>query len=558
MRVRLPKELRGVAFPRITTLELNDIDLDLLLPSFFFRVLAEGRGRGRRPNAKATVASYIEKLARHPDLEGFRGIDGERLLNRVVRTSLVTIGGRGRKREGEQILAVAPFSVLSHKTGLPSEGSRQRNVDTFLYDVLRERSGSEEQLKLFISRVFGTGIVLNRMPHLGGHYDGHTKLDTLTRLSLAFLDGFEATPSGQNLGRIHDEACPAAAREVGRDLQTFLYSFHDVMPPQALTYALQGLIGLELFVYTAKLVHALNALVRDPSELPTAMRDPFEPSGPELYLDFTGQPGGLSQQMATACVRRDVDAYGQFLTSALTVRQLDRYAKALGRNPRSRTALEPVVAAQREPSPIYLRAILQLASDPAIDGPALADEDAIRQENRQVAEDEGENDDLAWIDALLPDHLFPLQRVVTLLVESQRKTTERYGRWFWGIGGINKPYGILAGTVRGKRAWRYEPSNDLLTILVQLASVQPAPDGVAAGPRPIRLRDLLDFLERRFGVLIDRPPAEFRGAEAVAAARENLRALQGRLRQMGMFRDLSDDFTVQELRPPYVAEEVRA
>jgi hypothetical protein len=230
MRVKLPKELRGVAFPRITTLELNSIDLDLLLPSFFFRVLAEGRGRARRVNDPTKIASYVEKLARHPDLEGFRGTDGERLLNRLVRTSLVTIGRRGQSHRVEQILAVAPFSVLSHKTGLPSEGSRQRNVDTFLYDVLRERSGGGDELKNFVKQVFGKGVLLDRMVQLGGRYDGQTELDTLTRLSLAFLDGFEATPPGRDLGRVRDEACPALAREVGRDLQTFLYAFYEQMP----------------------------------------------------------------------------------------------------------------------------------------------------------------------------------------------------------------------------------------------------------------------------------------------------------------------------------------
>lgn len=562
MRIKLPKELRGLAFPRITTLEFNDVDLDLLLPSFYFRVLAEGRGRARRVNDPTDITGYVGKLSRHPDLEGFESTDGVRLLHRLVRTSLAVTGGRGQSRRVEQILAVAPFSVLSHKTGLPSEGSRQRNVDTFLYDVLRERSGSEYALKEFVATVFGAGVKLNRAPYLGGQYDGVTELDTLTRLSLAFLDGFDPTAAGRALGRTHAEAAPALAKELGRDLQTFLYTFHRLMPPQALTDALLALIGFELFVYSAKLVHGVNTLVHHPAELPPALRDPAELSGPELYLDFTGTPGGLSQQMATACVRRDLDAYGEFLTSALTLRQLDRYVDMLARNPRNRLALEMVLTARQGPSPAYLQALLQMSDDLSlglvIDAQAGIEEDAIRQANRTVAEEEGEADDLAWLEALLPGHLSPLQRVVTLLVESQRKMRESYGRWFRGVGGLTKPYGILAGTLRGKRAWRYEPGNDLLTVLIQIASIQPRDGEAPDAPQPVRLRDVLAFLERRFGVLVDRPPAPYAGAEAVAAARENLVAMLGRLRQMGMFRDLSDDFTVQELRPPYAAEGARA
>ncbi len=73
---------------------------------------------------------------------------------------------------------------------------------------------------------------------------------------------------------------------------------------------------------------------------------------------------------------------------------------------------------------------------------------------------------------------------------------------------------------------------------------------------PIRLQDFLRFLEERFGILVDRPPSPFEGAEYVAAARENLRAMLRRLRQMGIFRDLSDDFTVQRLHPPYADKEL--
>ena len=73
---------------------------------------------------------------------------------------------------------------------------------------------------------------------------------------------------------------------------------------------------------------------------------------------------------------------------------------------------------------------------------------------------------------------------------------------------------------------------------------------------PELAKDFLRFLEERFGILVDRPPSPFEGAEYIAAARENLRAMLRRLRQMGIFRDLSDDFTVQRLHPPYAGKEM--
>ena len=112
-----------------------------------------------------------------------------------------------------------------------------------------------------------------------------------------------------------------------------------------------------------------------------------------------------------------------------------------------------------------------------------------------------------------------------------------------------------------RKSWRYSPTNDLLAVFVQLAAVRLSAStnhdrGESGSLQPIRLQDFLQFLEKRFGILIDRPPAPFEGAEYIAAARDNLRAMLRRLRQMGIFRDLSDDFTVQRLHPPYAAEEM--
>ena len=120
---------------------------------------------------------------------------------------------------------------------------------------------------------------------------------------------------------------------------------------------------------------------------------------------------------------------------------------------------------------------------------------------------------------------------------------------------MKKPHGVLRGTTLSRKSWRYAPTNDVLAMFVQLAATQLSSaqdrDSGERELQPIRLQEFLQFLDQRFGILIDRPPAPFKGAEYTAAARENLRAMLRRLHQMGIFRDLSDDFTVQRLQPPY-------
>ena len=306
----------------------------------------------------------------------------------------------------------------------------------------------------------------------------------------------------------------------------------------------------------------MNELVQHPDSLPAAMRDKAEISPPQLYLDFTEGAVGYSQEMAKACVRRDIETYQQFLSSNLLLRQLDIYIEKLRRNARCKPIVEDVLRPGLSGAE-YLQSLLWLKNDPvinlSIDAAASFDEERIRKENTNEGEDE-DPDALGWFDAIV-DTAEGIERVVSLLVEGQKgKAIEHFVSWYYGVGGMKKPQGVLRGTTLSRKSWRYAPTNDVLAVFVQLAAARlSVPHNQESRERelePIRLQDFLQFLERRFGILVDRPPTPFEGAEYTAAARENLRAMLRRLRQMGIFRDLSDDFTVQRLHPPYAGKEM--
>jgi hypothetical protein len=61
---------------------------------------------------------------------------------------------------------------------------------------------------------------------------------------------------------------------------------------------------------------------------------------------------------------------------------------------------------------------------------------------------------------------------------------------------------------------------------------------------------VLERLEIRFGVLIDRPPADLDSAAARAGAAENLSAFTRQLKLLGCFEGLSDDFAAQFVTCP--------
>ena len=106
MKIRLPKDIVGVKFPRVCTIEMNSFDIDLFLPTLFFTILAQGRGIARRANDPKAITEFIDSLAQHPALEGFGDSEGRKVLERLVRTALITTGGVGHSRsDGQYVTA---------------------------------------------------------------------------------------------------------------------------------------------------------------------------------------------------------------------------------------------------------------------------------------------------------------------------------------------------------------------------------------------------------------------------------------------------------------------
>jgi hypothetical protein len=558
MKIRIPKELAGVIYPKALMIELNGFNIDLFLSTLYFKILSGGRPRGRRLNDPTKIDHYIESLAQHPDLEGFDDPEGKRILSRLTHTSLIITGFKGRTKQIKQILALAPYSLLCHKADFPTESSRQRNVDTFIYQALRNKVGSDDGLRDFLKEYLGKGVELNNAPYLGGKYDGTTELDTMTRLSIALIDLFQTSQIGlTKQERNIINPCLGLVDQLASDLYRYLFSYTERMPMEALTYNLKALINFELFIYTLKVIYGINQLVKQPDQLPAAMQDRFTASAPEIYIDFTAQKGSLSQQMAINSVRDHIEAYQLFLRSLLTLRQLDSYAEILKRNTRYKREIELALDGQISGAS-YLQGLLSLIEHPSlgirIDALAQLDEEKIREANYGDDDESREQVD-QWFETLLGGAENDFDRLITLLVAGQQTaTTTSMMKWFVGVGGLHKPFGLLRGDTRSRLSWRYEASNDLLGVLVQLASARMAPQRQGDNPielPAIRLSDFLHFLEERFGILVDRPPSQFQGADHTAAARDNLRAMLARLRQMGIFTDLSDDFTVQRLHPPY-------
>ncbi len=156
------------------------------------------------------------------------------------------------------------------------------------------------------------------------------------------------------------------------------------------------------------------------------MHDALAASPPQLYLDFTNDAKSYSQEMAKVCVRRDVEAYQQYLSSIVRLRLLDHYVEQLGRNAQRRASINTILDGATS-GPSYLQGLLLLQFEPAIamqiQAQAMMDETRIREANKLPREEgqlEDDEEDFAWLDEIAGSAETDLERVVNLLVEGQR------------------------------------------------------------------------------------------------------------------------------------------
>jgi hypothetical protein len=135
----------------------------------------------------------------------------------------------------------------------------------------------------------------------------------------------------------------------------------------------------------------------------------------------------------------------------------------------------------------------------------------------------------------------------TLLTEGLPKGLQNQLRWFYSTGGITKDYGLLTGTLQVRPSWRYSPGDDLVMALLGLCFVED--DGRNLAQR-LPVMTLLARLKRRFGLLVDHPPAALDSAEARSGAADNLDAFCRKLQLLGCFQGLSDDLSAQFVTRP--------
>lgn len=540
MTIAIPKNLRSLEFTELTMVELNDIDTDRLTPHLWELIVKQGR-LSAPPKDADDYDRYLDMLASSPRLQGFGDEQGRKVLDGWLRSSVVRIGAKGRGHAGTQMDYIQPLTIASYRAGLPKT-RRHRHAHTLIYDLLIEelkQRGAEQPEKTLsaeLKKAVGDGVIIGPPSHWLPEYDGRTPVDINALLSLYFLEAFKPGGALNTPHGFKTSAVPAATSGLASDLLDYMVAYGGKLTPSAFIDRFAALVSVRLFQLPLRLARSMRHVIRT-GERSDDMLDVMARNPLELYCDFTAVRGGASDELARQVVQRDLEVMRGFMDDRLLLRSLYQAMPNLRKKGEEITSL---------PMADSLVAMLRERENPMVSTYAVYTMQAIENETRDSAS--GTDDDLDYIASVMDSELPPIDQLTTLLVEGlATKGLQNQARWFSSTGGIKKTYGIITGAPNSRRSWRYAPSDDLLQAILLVCFT--AANGTRYLPR-MPITKLLETLRDRFGILVDQPPATLDSADNRAAAAVNLEAFKRRLRLLGCFDGLSDDFSAQYVRNP--------
>lgn len=515
----------------VINVELNDMDIDRMITRILERAVKRGRVSGSRVDTK-DYGGYLSKLQRSGYVDGVVGDRELDVLDGWIRSSVLVQETAGLRRDTVQMGYLRPLTIAAYRSGLPKSGSRNRRADSLVYKAMARtlRSRGEVNESAVIQRLFldtfGRGVELGPHPSTNPTYDGTTDIDIDTLLALRFIEQFEGNEANNRDQEPLDPPVPLAIEPLARDLIDCLTFYGPQLPVTEAFSQLSSLLSIRLF--QLPLVTALT--IRSHLDGSDVSSNGVNPCA--QYCDFVRIRGHASDELSRMSVQRDLEILRTFFGDRLLLRSLDQAVAILPETP------DLGINAEER-----LRSLAALKDDPNMQMALKMQISAI--ENAMDPADEG-REFIAELRA--SPGLSAADQLTSLLVEGLRKRgLENQVKWFWSSGGIKKNYGLLSGTLKARSTWRYAMSDECLVALLCAVFVDGTGHRTAAR---LPIRDVLTRLEERFGILIATPPTDLDSADARAGAAANLAAFTQRMKLLGCFEGLSDDFSAQFVTRP--------
>lgn len=559
MTFRLPKSelgkrLASAVYEFLMPVTLEVTNVERLLIQVLERVVKVGKTSPphNKKSANLELGHLVAALSRNIKLEGFDSDHGRSLLEGWLRAAVVEMIPFKDSPTGEQIDFLRLLSVASYRSGLPKYRSKHRKIDQLVYRSmvtywLANPGASSETLRTAVveESTLGDGLEFKgvKYPYSNPEYSGGKKIDINALLELRFLEGIPGRdPLESKEGKLDalplNSAVPSATLPVGKSMVDLMRAY-STWSAAEITTSLSCIVALFMYQLPVRTGIAVRELLTEGGNHDLLLDSQANPM--EMYFDFTSDPNGASSALSKACVARDLQVLSNYFLDMVLLRETEssaRTSKAL------KTELESLDGTPR------LIKIAGLVGDERVENSA-----GLRLE--QLESDFDDLDDtqnLEIFQAIRSASKTNLDALVRVVIKDRQKDgMSSIRKWASSLGGLTKDgpkreHALLSGTMAAPTTWKYSMSESMLLTLVNLCFLD------EKGRNPVspalEMRFLLERLERRFGVLISKVPGGLDSPEAKQAASDNFVAFIAKLKTLGYFRGLSDDFSAQFVERP--------
>lgn len=537
---------REFGIGKLSYIDFKHLEMDRVLTLLFPRLKYDGYGSRREPRkAELTINEFLQDFLDHP--EWFEGAaEHEQVVRCWIETELMDVVNRGKPSQA--VAAPRPLHGNTYKFR-NSRHARDYGAAEHLYWMLYyARHGRGQAARDALKRFFFPGVDL-----LSDRHDPNSVVDVETQAILRFDEQVTADMRDSKEPERYPPLCIGQADILADDtLRLLAYEAH--VPRSVLVEYLKTLFAFHLALYHLKLFKLLPALCAQQSgnplcEPPACSAHPGQweaqqgcPYRALFFVDF----GTATETAIAALARRSADVHyrriSRYVQCHYLVRKLDECARYLstrtGKLPSPANGVFSVgelLQLLRPPYRVEVDAYFKMRLAGLLEN-SSNDNRELDPEVQRIAGLKL-NDVEAFVEILMVMRGGYHRRYITEFLDSLLKRSAA---------------GMLHQSKSSPR--RFAMGSLLLEVLVQIAVLETAATGFST--RALRVDELLDFLQGRYGICIDRLPAgdgfDEPSIEDRQALRTNAEAFRLRLRELGFFRDLSDAYVTQTITPRYV------
>lgn len=557
----------------ILPLDANNVDVEEAISRLFVYLRTNGHLITRTDKPVYTKDSDDAETPKAV-LEAALGSNGEKLkgITDSSRCELVTawleshfalMARRGKAKGGEyRMSGLRPLHFSVIKLFNPQVKRQDRYLSDFFYNVLLEDDTLYRLPDSLFRQFFGLGVRFHgdndfrideaELDQLASKNRLDVELLFLLRLTEPFdVDKF--SPKKEDSVPSFSFLCPEQIDLLRQDLKLlFLYRAH--IPRRELINYMTTLMVFHAALYFFEVMKITNHMVQN-GKLPSprgSLPDVGEarthaPFDLDLFCDLTNGHDPVVKEWSErsyTSVFKEVEIY---FRSAYFMKKLEEFAQSYLTQDQ-----------QKQTGKTYVQLLLHgFRNHRDLNGHFNRDIQTVMDNGKDPETGDPHEDVQRIVNVSNKRGLNKLETFVEILVHFQYGTLrEQHRKLIAGLGGIDQERGFLAGKGRAKR--RFVVGSELLEVLIQLAVLEQRKSDGKFQTRPIPIRQFVDWLAGRYGLLIDRLSMTPSGTEEESINRalaKNYEALKTRLRQLGFFRDLADASNSQVISPRFAIDE---